>query len=310
MAGPLGFEPRISGSAGQKEPPAGSIHLQQPIIDWKDPRIQAGFAEYVKRYDLATAQTLVRYLDRYVTALESPIDVMTLFSPLTIGQQHHLNRALRALFNFCEIMGFDRAWLDGLRKAIPKDQIGIDLKVPEEEDIFHSIQLISEMTVKYRALWDLCLDSGIRMIEAVRIINDLDLGKLQQIGDVCLYATSSFRGSKQAYYAFFTPQTLKLIQGTEEKIDRPDASHYYWKMGIVRPKYLRKFAFDTMTSEKINIPESVADFIEGRVPRTVGARHYMKLKRQAVQFYPRYAEYLATLRSKASLSSIEGEISQ
>jgi len=45
-----------------------------------------------------------------------------------------------------------------------------------------------------------------------------------------------------------------------------------------------------MTSERLNIPESVADFMEGRVPKTVGARHYMRLKRQAVEYHPRYAE--------------------
>jgi hypothetical protein len=35
-------------------------------------------------------------------------------------------------------------------------------------------------------------------------------------------------------------------------------------MGYVRPKYLRKFVFDKMV--ELGIPESVADFIEGRVP--------------------------------------------
>jgi len=51
-----------------------------------------------------------------------------------------------------------------------------------------------------------------------------------------------------------------------------------------------------MTSEQLNFPESVADFIEGRTPKSVGARHYMLLKRKAVQFYPRYAEHVARLR--------------
>jgi len=57
------------------------------------------------------------------------------------------------------------------------------------------------------------------------------------------------------------------------------------RFGIMSCKYLRKFAFDTMTSERLNIPESVADFVEGRTPKTVGVRHYMRLKRKAVQFY-------------------------
>jgi intergrase/recombinase len=54
-----------------------------------------------------------------------------------------------------------------------------------------------------------------------------------------------------------------------------------------------------ITSERLNIPESVADFIQGRVPRSIGAKHYMRLKRKADQFYPRYVEYVTELRRKA-----------
>jgi intergrase/recombinase len=67
--------------------------------------------------------------------------------------------------------------------------------------------------------------------------------------------------------------------------------------GVVSWKYLRKFSNDIMTSEELNIPESVADFIQGRVPKTVGAKHYMRLKRKAIEFYPRYAKYLEELRA-------------
>jgi len=53
-----------------------------------------------------------------------------------------------------------------------------------------------------------------------------------------------------------------------------------------------------MTSEQLNIPESVADFIEGRTAKSVGARHCMNLKRKAIQFYPRYSTYVTNLKSK------------
>ncbi|MGB9694266.1 MAG: integrase, partial [Fervidobacterium sp.] len=51
-------------------------------------------------------------------------------------------------------------------------------------------------------------------------------------------------------------------------------------------------------------PESVADFIQGRVPRSIGAKHYMQLKRKADQFYPRYAEYVTELRRKAGILTV------
>ena len=47
---------------------------------------------------------------------------------------------------------------------------------------------------------------------------------------------------------------------------------------------------------ELEIPESVADFIEGRVPKRVGAKHYMALRRQADKFYGKYAGYIVKLR--------------
>ena len=55
-----------------------------------------------------------------------------------------------------------------------------------------------------------------------------------------------------------------------------------------------EFSFNKMI--ELEVPESVADFIQGRVPRRVGAKHYMALARQASKFYPRYLEYIEGLR--------------
>jgi intergrase/recombinase len=36
-----------------------------------------------------------------------------------------------------------------------------------------------------------------------------------------------------------------------------------------------------MISDELGIPESVADFIESRIPKKRGARHYIKMVRKA-----------------------------
>jgi intergrase/recombinase len=41
----------------------------------------------------------------------------------------------------------------------------------------------------------------------------------------------------------------------------------------------------------------MAGFMEGRVPKKVGARHYAKLLRQADGYYGRYKDYLGRLRN-------------
>ena len=66
---------------------------------------------------------------------------------------------------------------------------------------------------------------------------------------------------------------------------------------LVAFKYIRKFGFDKMID--LEVPESVADFIQGRTPKKIGAKHYMVLVRQDKKFYPRYAKYITQLRQKA-----------
>ena len=79
-----------------------------------------------------------------------------------------------------------------------------------------------------------------------------------------------FRGTKQAYYCYLTEYTFQLIMRLKEKAKRASIQKWLQNHKYTRAKYLRKFANDMMTSERLNIPESVADFIQGRVPKTVG----------------------------------------
>ena len=259
-------------------------------------RSKSEFAEYLrfKKYNLIYARSILSYLNRFVGELREPMDIVRACSPLTSGQQHNLNRGLRALFNFYELKGFDANFLNAMRKAIPKDNIGIDCKVPSFEEIFGSLKKLSEAPLKYRALYVLLLDSGLRLVEAARLINERkgeDFAKVQAFYRCSL---GYFRGSKLAYAGYFSEDTLRLIQRVSEPINERNASHYYMKYRYVAPKYLRKFAFDKMI--QLGIPESVADFIEGRCPKKIGAKHYMALLRQADRFYGRYAKWLQKMK--------------
>jgi intergrase/recombinase len=148
----------------------------------------------------------------------------------------------------------------------------------------------------------LVVDSGLRLVEAVRLINGFDELKVERFDGFVVVPLGYFRRSKLAYFGFMTDATFRLVERVKETIDWESAVTYVRKhTSVVAFKYLRKFANDTMTSEELNIPESTADFIQGRTAKSVGARHYMQLKRKAVQFYPRYAKYVTELRRKAGL---------
>ncbi|MHB1806782.1 MAG: integrase [Thermoplasmataceae archaeon] len=49
------------------------------------------------------------------------------------------------------------------------------------------------------------------------------------------------------------------------------------------PKYIRKWFYNFLILN--NVPESVADFIEGRAPESVGPMHYLANVKQADYWY-------------------------
>jgi intergrase/recombinase len=295
-----GFEPGIISLEGSK----GSNCIKQfnpgLFIDWR--REKAELEEYLaaQHFNAAYTKGILRQLERFITIIREPMDIVKISAKLTDGQKHNLNRALSALFRFYELKGVDAGYLGALRKAIPKDNVGVDLNVPTETEILGNLAKLYTAPPKYRAFYSLLLDSGLRLTEGARLIAELNNGSLNPVEVNGFYRCTLgyFRGSKLAYAAYFTSYTLQLIQSVKEKVDECAASHYAYKMGFLAPKYLRKFAFDTMISEKFSIPESVADFIEGRVPKKIGAKHYTALLKQADGFYPKYADYLTKLRSE------------
>jgi len=99
----------------------------------------------------------------------------------------------------------------------------------------------------------------------------------------------------QAYYGHLSKHTCDELKQVREPIKEMAASsRILGKHDLIRPKYLRKYAFDKMI--ELDVSESGADLIEGRVPVSVGAKHYMALERQSAEFYPRYLKHLEKLR--------------
>jgi len=237
------------------------------------------------------------------------MDVVNMFSGLeNRSQKRHLVNGLRNLFNFYQTQGLvDKQWLDLLRSNLPKTSVGVDMQVPSEAEIVESLKRMAEMDRGKRlfGVYNLLLDSGLRVAEAVKLYNALKFAEvnLERQNGFYIAPLGYFRNTKLAYYGFITEFTLKIIEKAENKplTYKGTTGKAKKQFDAINGKYLRKFVFDIMTSESLNIPESVADFIEGRTPKTVGARHYMQLKRKAVQFYPRYAEYITELRQKAGL---------
>jgi len=289
MAPGIGFKPmrtlRSTDSQGEV-----------PII-WKSIRGDFTVNLKSKRYNEEYQASMLRYLDKYFTAISSPIDIMRHFAKLEKGQRQ-LWLGFRTVSNFLEATGYNIETLTIYRKALPTFTCGIDLKVPEEAGIVQALSKLKNARPEYIALYNLLIDSGLRLIETAKVIEQVE--SAEQINGFYRIALGEFRGSKQAYYAYMTKTTYDQILPLKgELLNVRHATDYYRrKFSVISPKYLRKFAFDKMI--ELEVPESVADFIEGRVPKRIGAKHYMVLRRQADKFYGKYDCYLAKLRASAS----------
>jgi len=81
------------------------------------------------------------------------------------------------------------------------------------------------------------------------------MGKMESaepINDFYRLALGDFRGCKQAYYCYLTKATYTQIITLKAKpLNERHATSYYCGLKIIRPKYLRKFAFDTMIEREI-----------------------------------------------------------
>jgi intergrase/recombinase len=275
-----------------------------PRVDYRSQKeVFIRWLQQIKGLSPLTIKQRIRHLDKFAQPVSSPSDILEVFCSLkNRSQKRHLANGYRSLFRFYEAQGLaSNHWLDVLRANLPKIKSGIDINVPAEKDIRNSLKRLGEMKREKRvfALYNMLLDSGLRLVEGVKLFNELCSGnvELEKHDGFYVIPLAEFRGTKTAYYAFISDYSLKLVKKCIGEINYKKTMGGIGKhLGVISYKYLRKFAFDTMTSEKLNIPESVADFIEGRTPKTIGARHYMQLKRKAIQFYSRYSKYIRVLR--------------
>lgn len=71
------------------------------------------------------------------------------------------------------------------------------------------------------------------------------------------------------------------------KVTEQGVKNYFSRRGLPA-KYLRKWNYNSLILNKI--PESVADFIQGRASITVGSMHYLAKVKQADELYSRVVD--------------------
>ena len=164
------------------------------------------------------------------------------------------------------------------RKALPSRKTNVDGYVPTDQDIRNAYQKIRKG--KDRVLFQILAFSGIRVTELVKMLREFDPSKLINDKEISIYPLNYSRGNKRSQYVYMPLELATKLH--RFYINKDTVSRDLRQYGVA-PKYLRKWFCNFLIMN--NVPESVGDFIEGRVPESVGSMHYLAKVKQADYWY-------------------------
>ena len=155
-----------------------------------------------------------------------------------------------------------------------------DIYVPGDDEVARALRAPEPWGTLYRLL----LESGLRLREVVRIVNEIDSLRTVELDGFVRVELAWYRGSKKAYWGYFLEQPPRLGVSYEaaEKIPQ--------RLGTLPWKYMRKYVATKLV--ELECPEIAIDFIQGRAETTILRKNYAQILAAADKCYKRYAEWL------------------
>ncbi len=260
--------------------------LDRAIIDYK--KTKKEFIKYLEQKKLHpdTAQRYIHYLDKYVTKpIRSQKDIFEIMNSCERGY-NWLARSIRNLINFyVEVKGLDESIAEKLKKACKMKPTGVRAIFISDDEIVEAWENhVSKQPEDIRILYKLLVYSGIRASHAVPLLNTYDKQQLIEMEDlgIARYPILEFsKGQRRGYFAYmpleFAREELRGVYISYR--DYTERARYK----RVSANTIRKWHYNFMIEN--GFPESVADFVQGRKPASVGAMHYLAVARQADKLY-------------------------
>ena len=169
-----------------------------------------------------------------------------------------------------------------------------DLAVPSEGEVRLTLYRACTLDPRLCLVYRLLLESGARLVEVVEMLRGYDPSRDAEQPGWLEYRLDWRRGRKRALILFHTTRPRIPFDNTPSW-----ATQQAIRNGLVRPKYMRKFAATKML--ELEIPRDAVNFIQGRAGEDVLARHYLDRLVLARRHYPRYAEWVAQLYEELGL---------
>jgi len=237
------------------------------------------FSQWFRTKNLSPgySRAITNYLKKYLK--DDITSVRELSTLLNSVKAKYLSISIRVYLNFLTEYNIttDEDMVH-FRKILKSHRSNSDNFVPTDEQI--KIAYHKTRNGRHKTIFLLLAYSGIRITEAVKMLSEFDTNKLIVNGDIAKYPLSYNRGQKRLSYVYMPKEfalTLHKMHSSQKVV--MTIKH---QSGL-SPKYLRKWFYNFLILN--NVPESVADFIEGRAPESVGSMHYLSRVKQADYWY-------------------------
>ena len=264
---PPGFEP-------------GTIGLTGCFIDYGS--LRQDFVKWLKsRVDQKTAYNYLNYLDKYlmgvtITCVDDLIDIS-----LTVnGGWNWYAKAVRNLINYCvEKRIISKPVATELKETLKIKKTGSDTWVPSDSEVKNMFAKINREDMKM--LFKLLYYSGIRLIEAIKILNEFDIKKLHYDSDVAYYDIDWSRGCKNAFKAFMPASFAQQL--TKLNITENAVIQYIQRHKLIPAKYARNWFINKLV--KAGIQESIIRFMIGHSNGSVLMTNYLEKLNNSIHAY-------------------------
>lgn len=216
---------------------------------------------------------------------------------------NNITKCARVYLNFCEF--FDKLPSETIAKyrvVLKLKKHHKDFYVPSNDDIikgYCSVKSNSSLELLYLIL----ATSGIRYSEAIEFLSTYDPTRFVINSKYISYNVSDLRHTKNInniYLPLFVYKKLRRLSNTKQSLRQ---RYNERKVGFSF-KYLRKWQYNFLIYN--NMPESVADFIQGRASKSIGANHYLARSQQADFWYSKVVSSLESIFSNTTVAKKVG----
>lgn len=199
------------------------------------------------------------------------------------AEKFHQDGYYKAIRIFCrflldrELMSEDE--VNKIKRYSSKPQSNADIYTPTNSDMIQNMELLKTRNKRMYMFCQALQYSGVRITELLYYINNKDKFKIIQKDGFYKVLLNYKRHTKNSYYIYL-PSGIDLPSRLSQKYIN---KFFQQNKDLIRLKYFRNwFYYNALES---GLTPAVIDFIQGRVPISIGSKHYLDKERMADKLY-------------------------